>query len=44
MSDPDAITIVGDLIKGSEDANKLVKLLTEGKLDLDDGASAKGKG
>lgn len=39
----DAITIVGDLIKGSEDANKVVKLLTEGKLDLDDGPSAKGK-
>jgi len=33
----DAITIVEDLIRGSEDANKLVNLLTQGKVDLDDG-------
>lgn len=33
----DAIAIVEDLIRGSEDANKVVKLLTGGKVDLDDG-------
>jgi len=39
----DAIDIVEGLIKGSEAANKVVQLWTEGKVDLDDGPSAKGK-